>query len=73
MEAELEARETPALLKTPAGYIQLSRWLGIATKNLEPMHKFTTERGLSPSSRTRVRTARLSGTAPEENPFKLLS
>lgn len=57
VEAERKLKETPILLKTPAGYVQPSPWLGIANKNLEMMHKFMSELGLSPVSRTRV-TAR---------------
>ena len=45
---------TPALIKTPSGYIQPSPWLGIANKQLELMHKFMGELGLSPVSRSRV-------------------
>ena len=55
VEAERKLKETPALLRTPAGYVQPSPWLGIANKNLEMMHKFMSELGLSPVSRTRVR------------------
>lgn len=54
VEAERKLRETPALLRTPAGYVQPSPWLAIANKNLELMHKFMTELGLSPVSRSRV-------------------
>lgn len=57
VEAERRLKETPALLRTPAGYVQPSPWLGIANKNLELMHKFMSELGLSPVSRSRV-TAR---------------
>lgn len=54
VEAERKLKETPALLRTPAGYVQPSPWLGIANKNLEMMHKFMSELGLSPVSRGRV-------------------
>lgn len=54
VEAERKLKETPPLLKTPAGFVQPSPWLGIANKNLELMHKFMCELGLSPVSRTRV-------------------
>lgn len=54
VEAERKLKETPPLLKTPAGYVQPSPWLGIANKNLELKHKFMTELGLTPSSRSRV-------------------
>lgn len=55
VEAERKLKETPSLLRTPAGYVQPSPWLGIANKNLEMMHKFMSELGLSPVSRTRVK------------------
>lgn len=55
VEAERKLKETPSLLRTPAGYVQPSLWLGIANKNLEMMHKFMSELGLSPVSRTRVK------------------
>lgn len=42
------------LLKLPSGYIQPSPWLAIITKQLEPMHKYMAELGLSPISRSRV-------------------
>lgn len=54
VDAERKLRETPSLLRTPAGYVQPSPWLGIANKNLELMHKFMSELGLSPVSRNRV-------------------
>ena len=54
MEAERKLKETPVLLKTPSGYVQPSPWLGIANKQLELMHKFLGEIGLSLASRGRV-------------------
>jgi P27 family predicted phage terminase small subunit len=54
VEAEKRLKETPILLKTPAGYVQPSPWLGIANKQLELMHRFMGELGLSPASRSRV-------------------
>jgi P27 family predicted phage terminase small subunit len=56
-EAEKNLKQTPALLKTPAGYAQPNPWLAIANKNLELMQKFIGELGLSPSSRSRVTTS----------------
>ncbi len=53
-EAEKKLKETPTLIKLPSGYIQPSPWLGIANKQLELMHKFMGELGLSPFSRSRV-------------------
>ena len=54
VEAERKLKETPVLLRTPAGYVQPSPWLAISNKNLELMHKFMCELGLSPVSRSRV-------------------
>jgi P27 family predicted phage terminase small subunit len=56
VEAERRLKETPMLLKTPAGYVQPSPWLAISNKSVELMHKFAAELGLSPSSRSRVTT-----------------
>lgn len=53
-EAERKLKDTPMLLKLPSGIIQQSPWLSIANKQLELMHKFRTELGLSPVARTRV-------------------
>ena len=61
VEAERKLQETPALLKMPSGYVQQNPWLTIANKQLELMHKFMRELGLSPVSRTRVET-RVPGT-----------
>jgi P27 family predicted phage terminase small subunit len=54
VEAERKLQETPVLLKTPAGYVQPSPWLAIASKQLELMAKFMAELGLTPSSRSRL-------------------
>jgi P27 family predicted phage terminase small subunit len=56
VEAERKLKETPILLRTPAGYVQPSPWLAIANKQLELMHRFMGELGLSPASRSRVAT-----------------
>jgi len=56
VEAEKRLQETPLLLKTPAGFVQPSPWLGIANKSQELMHKHGVELGLTPSSRSRVST-----------------
>ncbi|QIS94686.1 phage terminase small subunit P27 family [Nitratireductor mangrovi] len=66
VEAEKRLKETPTLLKTPAGYVQPSPWLAIANKNVELMHKFMCELGLSPSSRSRVTTSSPLGPKPWE-------
>jgi P27 family predicted phage terminase small subunit len=53
-EAERAMKTTPLLIKLPSGYIQPSPWLGIANKQLELMHKYLSDLGLSPVSRARV-------------------
>lgn len=54
VEAERKLKETPPLLKTPAGYVQQSPWLTISNKQMELMAKYMAELGLTPSSRTRL-------------------
>ena len=54
VEAEQKLKETPALLKTPSGYVQQSPWLAIANKQLELMGRYMTELGMTPASRSRV-------------------
>jgi P27 family predicted phage terminase small subunit len=54
VEAENKLRETPMLIKLPSGYVQQNPWLTIANKQLELMHKYLTEFGLSPVARSRV-------------------
>lgn len=66
VEAERKLKETPPLLKTPAGYVQPSPWLAISNKAVELMHKFAAELGLSPTSRSRV-TTRPMGRKPWED------
>ena len=57
VEAERKLHETPMLLKLPSGYVQQNPWLTIANKQLELMHKYLSEFGLSPVSRSRVSIA----------------
>jgi P27 family predicted phage terminase small subunit len=54
VEAEERLRETPALIKTPSGYVQQSPWLLIANKQLELMGRYMAELGMTPASRSRV-------------------
>jgi Phage terminase, small subunit len=51
------------LLKLPSGYVQQNPWLTIANKQLESMHKYLSEFGLSSVSRSRVSLAE-QGTKP---------
>ena len=57
-EAERKLKETPMLLKLPSGYVQHNPWLTIANKQLELMHRYMSELGLSPVARTRVEVRR---------------
>lgn len=66
VEAEKKLAETPALLKTPAGYVQQSPWLTIAAKQQELMLKFMGELGLTPSARTRLAVQVPTGPKPWE-------
>jgi P27 family predicted phage terminase small subunit len=54
VEAERKLRETPTILKTPAGYVQQSPWLSISNKQMELMARYMAELGLTPSSRSRL-------------------
>jgi P27 family predicted phage terminase small subunit len=54
VEAERKLKETPPLIKTPAGYVQVSPWLTIANREREFMLRYMAELGLTPSSRTRL-------------------
>ncbi|WP_256369831.1 phage terminase small subunit P27 family [Microvirga sp. KLBC 81] len=63
VEAERKLKETPLLIKLPSGYIQQSPWLAVANKQLELMHKYLAEFGLSPTSRTRVEARALQKTS----------
>jgi P27 family predicted phage terminase small subunit len=54
VEAERKLHETPMLIKLPSGYVQQNPWLTIANKQMELMHKYLTEFGLSPVARSRV-------------------
>ena len=65
-EAERKLKETPTLIKLPSGYIQPSPWLAIANKQLELMHRYLSDLGLSPVSRSRVSTIPVIGPKPWE-------
>lgn len=54
VEAEERMRETPLLVRTPAGYVQQSPLLGIINKQLELMGRYLLELGMTPASRSRV-------------------
>jgi P27 family predicted phage terminase small subunit len=54
VEAERKLAETPPILKTPAGYVQVSPWITISNKQVELMTRLMGELGLSPSSRSRL-------------------
>ena len=67
VEAEKKLKETPVLLKTPAGYVQQSPWLTVANKQMELMARYMAELGLTPSSRTRLAVQIPTGRKPWES------
>lgn len=52
--AERKLTETPALIKSPSGYVQQSPWLSVANKQLELMGRYMAELGITPAARSRV-------------------
>ncbi|WP_323771976.1 phage terminase small subunit P27 family [Antarctobacter sp.] len=54
VEAEERLKETPALLKTPSGYVQQSPWLTVANKQMELMARYMSDLGMTPVARTRL-------------------
>jgi P27 family predicted phage terminase small subunit len=61
-EQKLKALGDDGLIDmTPSGYRQISVWLQISNRAAEQMHKFMTEFGLTPSSRSRVSQAAEAG------------
>ncbi len=70
VEAEERLRETPALFRTPSGYVQQSPWLGIANKQLELMGRYMVELGLTPAARSRV-SPRALAAPPEPEPIEI--
>jgi len=66
VEAERKLAETPPILKTPAGYVQVSPWMTIANKQVELMTRLMGELGLTPSSRSRLAVQVPTGAKPWE-------
>ena len=54
VDAEKKLAATPALIKTPSGYVQQSPWLSVANKQMELMGRFMAELGITPASRSRI-------------------
>jgi P27 family predicted phage terminase small subunit len=55
VEAEKIVYEKGTLYKTKSGNVITSPMLWVANKAMEQMHKFLTEFGMTPSSRTRIK------------------
>jgi P27 family predicted phage terminase small subunit len=53
-DAERHVQESGAVVRSPAGYPQVSPWLSVAHESLRQMRAFAVELGLSPSSRARL-------------------
>jgi P27 family predicted phage terminase small subunit len=54
VEAEEKLKETPAMIRTPSGYVQQSPWMSVANKQLELMGRYMAELGLTPAARSRI-------------------
>jgi P27 family predicted phage terminase small subunit len=55
-QAEEELAKHGPVVKSPSGYPIQNPWLAIANKSMEQLLKWGQELGLSPSSRTRIKT-----------------
>jgi P27 family predicted phage terminase small subunit len=66
VEAELKLAATPPILKTPAGYLQVSPWMTVANRQMELMARFMGELGLTPAARSRLAVERPRGPRPWE-------
>ena len=66
VEAERRLAETPPILKTPAGYVQISPWITISNKQVELMTRLMGELGLSPTARARLSVQVPTGAKPWE-------
>jgi P27 family predicted phage terminase small subunit len=55
-QAEEELAKSGPVVKSPSGYPIQNPWLSIANKSLEQLLRFGQELGLSPASRTRVKS-----------------
>lgn len=66
VEAERKLAETPPLLKTPAGYVQVSPWITISNRQVELMTRLMAELGLTPSARSRLAIQLPNGPRPWE-------
>ena len=64
VEAERKLATTPPLLKTPAGYVQVSPWITISNKQVELMTRLMAELGLTPSARSRLAVQVATGPKP---------
>ena len=56
VEAEDHVRATGMMVKSPSGYPMQNPWLSIANKAFQQMNKMMSEFGMTPSSRSRVKT-----------------
>ena len=73
VEAEVKLKETPAILKTPSGYVQQSPWLSIANKQLELMGRYMAELGLTPSARQRLAVGPDHAAGPEPTEIRFVT
>lgn len=66
VEAEENLSKESMVVLSPIGYMMQSPYLSIANKCMEMMKSFLTEFGMTPSSRTRIKTG---NTEKRENPM----
>jgi P27 family predicted phage terminase small subunit len=69
-QAESELAKQGSIVLAPSGFPIQNPYLAVSNKAVEHMHKFLTEFGMTPSSRSRVQVA---GTGKKTNKFAALS
>lgn len=69
-EAETQLAKQGPVVLAPSGFPVQNPYLAISNKAVEHMHKFLTEFGMTPSSRSRVQVA---GTGKKGNKFRDLA
>jgi P27 family predicted phage terminase small subunit len=57
VEAELKIRETGLVVRSPAGFPTTNPYFTVVRQAAEELRKWATELGLTPSSRTKIKTA----------------
>ena len=66
IEGEAKLKETGLVIKSPAGFPCISPYLSIVRGTSEELRKWASELGLTPSSRTKIKTP---STVPGNDPM----